>query len=245
MGGFSPAARESGRPVAGGARRQSLAATLRGLRVSRIAVHPTRQREGLGRKMIADIAADAAGYDYLSVSFGYTAELWRFWQRCGFTLVRLGTHREASSGCYTAMALYPLTAAGRQLAQREAQRLQRDEYWLRPWREESAPLPAVADAMLSDEDWLEAASFAFAHRPLAAALGCLNRLLMQADMPLPALRGRLQGKEEAALCAVLQLTGRKALQARWRREAADALRSLDAARAEALRQQVAHLQFFN
>ena len=59
--------------------------------------------------MIADIAADAAGYDYLSVSFGYTAELWRFWQRCGFTLVRLGTHREASSGCYTAMALYPLT----------------------------------------------------------------------------------------------------------------------------------------
>lgn len=55
--------------------------------------------------MIADIAADAAGYDYLSVSFGYTAELWRFWQRCGFTLVRLGTHREASSGCYTAMAL--------------------------------------------------------------------------------------------------------------------------------------------
>ncbi len=129
--------------------------------------------------MIADIAADAAGYDYLSVSFGYTAELWRFWQRCGFTLVRLGTHREASSGCYTAMALYPLTAAGRQLAQREAQRLQRDEYWLRPWREESAPLPAVADAMLSDEDWLEAASFAFAHRPLAAALGCLNRLLMQ------------------------------------------------------------------
>ena len=132
MGGFSPAARESGRPVAGGARRQSLAATLRGLRVSRIAVHPTRQREGLGRKMIADIAADAAGYDYLSVSFGYTAELWRFWQRCGFTLVRLGTHREASSGCYTAMALYPLTAAGRWLA--GAQRLQRDEYWLRPWR---------------------------------------------------------------------------------------------------------------
>ncbi len=244
MGGFSPAARESGRPVAGGARRQSPggdAARAAG-QSDRCPSHPPAGRPG--RKMIADIAADAAGYDYLSVSFGYTAELWRFWQRCGFTLVRLGTHREASSGCYTAMALYPLTAAGRQLAQREAQRLQRDEYWLRPWREESAPLPAVADAMLSDEDWLEAASFAFAHRPLAAALGCLNRLLMQADMPLPALRGRLQGKEEAALCAVLQLTGRKALQARWRREAADALRFLDAARADALRQQVAHLQFF-
>ncbi len=220
------------------------AATLRGLRVSRIAVHPARQREGLGQQMIADIAADAAGYDYLSVSFGYTPELWRFWQRCGFILVRLGTHREASSGCYTAMALFPLTAAGHQLAQREAQRLQRDEYWLRPWRDAPAPLPAVSGAMLSEEDWLEAASFAFAHRPLAAALGCLNRLLMQVDMPLPALRGRLQGEEEAELCAALQLTGRKALLARWRQEAADALRFLDAARAEALRQQVAHLQFF-
>ncbi|VGP91610.1 tRNA(Met) cytidine acetyltransferase TmcA [Klebsiella quasipneumoniae subsp. similipneumoniae] len=221
-----------------------LAATLRGLRVSRIAVHPARQREGLGQQMIADIAADAAGYDYLSVSFGYTPELWRFWQRCGFILVRLGTHREASSGRYTAMALFPLTAAGHQLAQREAQRLQRDEYWLRPWRQASAPLPAVSGAMLSDEDWLEAASFAFAHRPLAAALGCLNRLLLQVDIPLPALRGRLQGEEEAELCAALQLTGRKALLARWRQEAADALRFLDAARAEALHQQVANLQFF-
>ena len=221
-----------------------LAATLRGLRVSRIAVHPARQREGLGQQMIADIAADAAGYDYFSVSFGYTPELWRFWQRCGFILVRLGTHREASSGCYTAMALFPLTAAGHQLTQREAQRLQRDEYWLRPWRQASAPLPAVSGAMLSDEDWLEAASFAFAHRPLAAALGCLNRLLLQVDMPLPALRGRLQGEEEAELCAALQLTGRKALLARWRQEAADALRFLDAARAEALHQQVANLQFF-
>ncbi|PCR37845.1 tRNA cytosine(34) acetyltransferase TmcA, partial [Klebsiella pneumoniae] len=41
-----------------------------------------------GLPSYGDIAADAAGYDYLSVSFGYTAELWRFWQRCGFTLVR-------------------------------------------------------------------------------------------------------------------------------------------------------------
>ncbi len=125
-----------------------------------------------------------------------------------------------------------------------AQRLLRDEYWLRQWREGSAPLSAAADAMLSDEDWLEAASFAFAQRPLAAALGCLNRLLMQVDMPLPALRGRLQGEEEAVLCATLRLTGRKALLARWRQEAADAMHFLDAARAEALRQQVKHLQFF-
>jgi tRNA(Met) cytidine acetyltransferase len=89
-----------------------LAATLLGQRITRIAVHPTRQREGLGQALVARAVAQSHGLDYLSVSFGYTPELWRFWQRCGFTLVRLGTHREASSGCYTAMALYPLTRRG-------------------------------------------------------------------------------------------------------------------------------------
>jgi tRNA(Met) cytidine acetyltransferase len=64
-----------------------LAATLRGLRVSRIAVHPSRQREGLGQALITHARQHVTGCDYLSVSFGYTAELWRFWQRCGFQLV--------------------------------------------------------------------------------------------------------------------------------------------------------------
>ncbi len=54
--------------------------------------------------MIADIAADAAGYDYLSVSFGYTAELWRFWQRCGFTSYGWYPSR-GQQRLHTAMAL--------------------------------------------------------------------------------------------------------------------------------------------
>jgi tRNA(Met) cytidine acetyltransferase len=60
------------------------------------------------------------------VSFGYTDELWRFWQRCGFVLVRMGSHREASSGCYTAMALLPLSEAGHRLCAQAHQRLCRD-----------------------------------------------------------------------------------------------------------------------
>jgi tRNA(Met) cytidine acetyltransferase len=60
------------------------------------------------------------------VSFGYTDELWRFWQQCGFVLVRMGSHREASSGCYTAMALLPQSEAGRQLCEQAHQRLKRD-----------------------------------------------------------------------------------------------------------------------
>ncbi|MBK0368002.1 tRNA(Met) cytidine acetyltransferase, partial [Salmonella enterica] len=128
-----------------------LAATLVGRRVSRIAVHPARQREGIGQQLIACACMQAAQCDYLSVSFGYTPELWRFWQRCGFVLVRMGNHREASSGCYTAMALLPLSDAGKRLAQQEHRRLRRDADILTQWNGEAIPLAALDDQALHDE----------------------------------------------------------------------------------------------
>ncbi|WP_293602391.1 GNAT family N-acetyltransferase [Pluralibacter sp.] len=222
-----------------------LAATLTGRRISRIAVHPDRQREGLGRQTIAAAVEEASGCDYLSVSFGYTEELWRFWQRCGFMLVRLGTQREASSGCYTAMALYPLSSAGRQLAKDEQQRLYRDAPWLDRWREQKLAPGLPPTAILTDEDWLDAAGFAFAHRPLLAAAGSLNRLLLQVHETCPALRGRLQQEEESTLCRTLGLSGRKALLARMREEAGRALLACDPVRTAALCEEVAQLQFFS
>ncbi|WLI75853.1 GNAT family N-acetyltransferase [Kosakonia sp. H02] len=220
-----------------------LAATLRGRRISRIAVHPHCQREGIGSALIAQ--AQHADCDYLSVSFGYTRVLWRFWQRCGFRLVRLGSHREASSGCFTAMALLPLTDAGRALVAREQQRLARDLPYLDHWQAEKLPLPVVQASTLNEEDWLELAGFAFAHRPLSAATGALSRLLKQSDLPLPALRGQLTGGEsEAQLCPRLALAGRKALLAQQRVEAAQALSSMDDKRTEMLKIQVQKSQFF-
>ncbi|MGK0738016.1 tRNA(Met) cytidine acetyltransferase TmcA [Yokenella regensburgei] len=221
-----------------------LAATLSARRVTRIAVHPSRQREGTGQALIAQALVAHQDVDYLSVSFGYTPALWRFWQRCGFTLARIGTHREASSGCYTAMALLPLSTAGKALARHEHQRLRRDALWLAPWLDEKLPLEASDDAMLNDDDWQELASFAFAHRPLMTAIGCLNRLLLAVDLPLPALRGRLQQRSETALCAELGLHGRKALLVRLREEARQALMALDAARTDSWRHQINQLQFF-
>jgi len=222
-----------------------LAATLRGLRVSRIAVHPHLQRQGLGSELIAHACAQAEGYDYLSVSFGYTPGLWRFWQRCGFALVRLGSYREASSGCFTAMALLPLTVAGQTLAAREQRRLARDLPWLAQWREEKLPLPVLRATTLNDDDWLELGGFAFAHRPLSAATGALCRLLLHSPLPLPALRGQLSnGESEQALCARLALAGRKALLAAQRVEAGQALAQSDAGRANILKERVQKLQFF-
>ena len=223
-----------------------LAATLRGRRVSRIAVHPARQREGTGQQLIAGALQYTQDLDYLSVSFGYTGELWRFWQRCGFVLVRMGNHREASSGCYTAMALLPMSDAGKQLAEREHYRLRRDAQALAQWNGETLPVDPLNDAVLSDDDWLELAGFAFAHRPLLTSLGCLLRLLQTSELALPALRGRLQkNASDAQLCTTLKLSGRKLLLVRQREEAAQALFALDDVRTERLRDRITQWQFFH
>ena len=223
-----------------------LAATLRGRRVSRIAVHPARQREGTGRQLIAGALQYTQDLDYLSVSFGYTGELWRFWHRCGFVLVRMGNHREASSGCYTAMALLPMSDAGKQLAEREHYRLRRDAQALAQWNGETLPVDPLNDAVLSDDDWLELAGFAFAHRPLLTSLGCLLRLLQTSELALPALRGRLQkNASDAQLCTTLKLSGRKMLLVRQREEAAQALCALNDVRTERLRDRITQWQLFH
>ena len=221
-----------------------LQAPLCQIRVSDVWQQPG-QREGIGRALIARAQAQADGYDYLSVSFGYTETLWRFWQQCGFVLVRLGSHREASSGCFTAMALLPLTASGQALCAHEQQRLARDLPWLAHWREEKLSLPVVQASTLNEEDWLELAGFAFAHRPLSAACGALSRLLQNSRLPLAALRGQLtEGESEQAVCQRLSLHGRKALLIQQRHEAALALQQLDAQRTNTLKERVQKLQFF-
>ena len=209
-----------------------LAATLKGRRVSRIAIHPLRQREGIGQRLIRS----ASGEDYLSVSFGFTDELWRFWQRCGFVLVRMGSHREASSGCYTAMALLPLSEAGRRLCAQEHHRLCRDMRVLSAWNGEKIPVDDGWEATLNSDDWRELAGFAFAHRAFSTSVAALTRLLLTVDMPLPALRGKLAGKTDEL--------GRKALLAKLRSETAQALESLDYPRCQQLKEAILQWQFF-
>lgn len=224
-----------------------LAATLKGLRVSRIAVHPLRQRQQIGQQMIAKVKAHAPfAADYLSVSFGFTYELWRFWESCGFRFVRVGSHREASSGCYTAMALLPLTKQGETLTGHEQQRLQRDIRWLQPWIDQSLPVIPDEKAALNSDDWLELAGFAFGHRPVEACLGSLNRLLLTSDLPLNALRGRVQQRLSVELlCQQLRISGRKALLIVMRQEVQRALEKLDEQQCIELKNTLLQLQFFH
>ncbi len=72
------------------------------MRIMRIAVHPELQRKGVGQKMLSDLQQHLPHYiSYLSTSFGLTDELLHFWQGASFQPIRLGTKRDAASGCYS------------------------------------------------------------------------------------------------------------------------------------------------
>lgn len=208
-----------------------LAATLKGRRVSRIAVHPHRQREGIGQRLIRS----ASGEDYLSVSFGYTDELWRFWRQCGFVLVRMGSHREASSGCYTAMALLPLSEAGHQLCEQAHQRLCRDMRVLSARNGEKIPVTDAWEATLNSDDWLELAGFAFAHRAFSTSVAALTRLVLAMDIHSRRCAGNGRNTHDF---------GRKALLAKLREETAHALERLDYSRSQQLKADILQWQFF-
>ncbi|WP_447927967.1 GNAT family N-acetyltransferase [Vreelandella sp. EE27] len=83
-------------------------------RVARIATHPQRRREGLGRALIeADIAAAReSGLALFGATFGAEASLLRFWRALGFKPVRLGVTREASTGEYAVMVARALNPEG-------------------------------------------------------------------------------------------------------------------------------------
>ncbi len=210
---------------------QASAPVLRSRRVSRIAVQPDIRRRGIALALLAQQArlAVTQGLDFLSVSFGYTPELAALWWQAGYRLVRIGTQREASSGCYAAMAVLPLSDAGHMMSDSAAQQLARDWFWLQCLIPLDLPFPVSQDAALTHADWQELAGFAFAHRALESSYAALQRLLLHSELPLEALRGHLQQGQSAAQCAEnLQLSGRKALLNRWRGETALALSTLDA-----------------
>ena len=216
------------------------AATLRSQRISRIAVQAAQRQAGIGRALVEAACQHAQGCDFLSVSFGYTDALWQFWQRCGFKLVRIGSQREASSGCYAAMAMRALSPAGEQLQQQAEQRLRRDGRWLSDIIDLNFD-SSEQDQTLNEDDWRLLAGFAWAQRPYEASYAVLQRLVRSAATPLlAALLVQKQALSDVAQHA--QLSGRKALIQQLRQETADALMQCDAERAVQWKRHCSSLQ---
>ncbi len=214
-----------------------LAPQLKSARISRIAISAALRGQGLGQRLVTQCKTQCAGRDFISVSFGFTPPLWRFWQRCGFRLVRIGSQREASSGCYTAMALLPLSQAGRQLAEQATRRLAREGYWLQRLLDDNQlPLSREKVPDIDEDDWRELAGFAWGLRPYEASLAALGRLISQPGACLPLLQAALLNNLSVAqICQQYQLSGRKVLLQAWRQEVQQALMLADARRGEQLR----------
>lgn len=203
------------------------AAILRSQRISRVAVATESRRRGIGQQLVAAAARAAAEHDYLSVSFGYTESLWAFWRACGFTLVRIGSQREASSGCYAAMAILPCSAAGRALARRAAEQLARDWPLLRQHIALDLQFDQIPDNGLTAQDMHLAIGFAWAQRPLEASLPVLQRLAEASVAPAPLLAAVVAAPDALSeLARQAGVSGRKALVAVLRQQAATALQSL-------------------
>ncbi len=89
-------------------------------RVVRIAVHPDRQRNGLGSELLAWLRSEATSQsvDALCTSFGADPTVLPFWQRANFSPVYLGHVREATSGAFALAMVHPLSQRGHDLHRR-------------------------------------------------------------------------------------------------------------------------------
>ncbi len=238
-GGISP---ELAREVWAGRRRprgnlvaQSLAAhgseyvapQLRSARISRIAVTFGLRRRGIAKALVTEQVnqAKARGLDYLSVSFGYTDELWLFWQACGFELVHMGSHKEASSGCYSAMALVPFSHQAKGLVMRAKRHFLLNQLVSCVKHNH---VNNIMPADLSDDDWRALAGFAFALRTLDASQISIYRLLRHQKVKCAGLRGILEQQlspEETV--QRLNVSGKRELTKLLREEVVQALTVID------------------
>lgn len=179
-------------------------------RVMRIAVDTLYRRQHIGLRLLAEQkrTSTAEGVDFLSVSFGLTPDLLAFWQKAGFRVLRIGSHKEASSGCYTAMAILPISSRAEQLCERGEFLFQRDNYWRADLSEFS--IKVNEEQQLTQEDWIELVGFSEFKRPVSASQNAILRLLAQLPDETPLLRDYFeQQKPLAQICQDFHLSGKK------------------------------------
>jgi len=90
------------------------ASSLSFARIQRIAIYPSQQNKGLGSRFIAHLKQWGIKnkFDDLCTTFGATVSLTRFWQQLDFLPLRMGATKDKSSGAYSLIMSFPLTAKG-------------------------------------------------------------------------------------------------------------------------------------
>ena len=219
------------------------ALTLKSLRVQRLAIDPDQRGRGEGSTLVTAARASAIsqGYAYLSVSFGATEALVRFWHRCGFRLARLGHRAGNASGAPSILMVAPLSPAAQQMMLNAAPQL-REELRFRLGPTGPALTGALRTTLLQHLPGQPAPS-ASAEQACArwltggvvleevgaSVLSQLERALKTHSRPaapaLEALTERLcLGAPWSSLSAKLGLAGRRATEAALREALKEALR---------------------
>ncbi|OOS00636.1 tRNA cytosine(34) acetyltransferase TmcA [Haemophilus paracuniculus] len=167
------------------------ACRLRSLRISRLAVRPEFQQKGYGKRLVSQIIlqGEQQGLDFVSVSFGLSAELYRFWLACGFRLVQISPTVEASSGYHSAMMIFPLSTQGKTFAEQAVQQFERD-FPLLPFAvdlQKIVKISPLAELHLNEQDWQNLHGFATAQRTILSCYASLQRLAKFHPRLLPRL----------------------------------------------------------
>ncbi|PAV25969.1 tRNA(Met)-cytidine N(4)-acetyltransferase [Tamilnaduibacter salinus] len=216
------------------------AAIARWWRITRIAVHPECRRTGIGRQLVAAAvdAAGTAGVDLVGTSFGATGMLSAFWEATGMRPLRLGLHRDSSSGEHTLQMARPVSESGRCLVDALASRFA--EHWPLLLGFELADLEPglvlrltgawASERPLSEDDRREIRAYANGYRLTALSRLPLIRLTQQ---PGVAARIATSGEGELWCRRLLQnhdwtrlqqdgiCEGRRDGESRLRQQAAD------------------------
>ena len=103
------------------------AATAASHRIMRIVVHPQLQNNNIGSQLLTHLVTNlkTRGIDLLGASFGLTESLANFWQKNGFTIVRVGFKKEQSSGEHAALYVRSFTEAGASIVNKAVERFSR------------------------------------------------------------------------------------------------------------------------
>lgn len=96
-------------------------ASLRGIRIVRIAAHPDYINKGLGRIAINHLLEEFKTYDWIGVSFGASLKLIKFWRKFGFSIVQIRPNRSKETGEWNVVFLKPLSTSASKIIDQVSQ----------------------------------------------------------------------------------------------------------------------------
>ncbi|MCP5014888.1 MAG: tRNA(Met) cytidine acetyltransferase [Ketobacter sp.] len=97
-------------------------------RIVRIAVQPDEQRQGLGTSLVQHLIerAEKEGVDNIGSLFSGDHQVLRFWQKMGFSVLRVGYTRESTTGSYSLLVAKGCSEHGELVIDASSQRFRED-----------------------------------------------------------------------------------------------------------------------